>query len=233
VSGRAGSLELALLPVLALAAGSLDAISYLGLGQVFTANMTGNTVLLGVAVARGSGAAALRSAIAVAGFCVGAALGTAVTLRRGSWPRSAVAGFAAEVALVAGLAALWLVLGAHGEGRTHVLILFSAGAMGAQSAASRLAPVDGVNTTFITGTLTNAIARAVGALHPRPEARSAPREAALPSGVWLVYGIGGLGGALLERATGGWAAFLPLCLVGFVTLAARVRSSPALDGSAR
>jgi uncharacterized membrane protein YoaK (UPF0700 family) len=228
VSERAGPAEVALLPVLAVAAGSLDAISYLGLGQVFTANMTGNTVLLGVAVARGSGAAALRSAVAVAGFCVGAALGTALTLRRRRWPRAAVAGFAAEVILVAGLAVLWIVFGAHGEGRPHVLILLSAGAMGAQSAATRLAPVDGVNTTFITGTLTNAIARAVHVLHPRAENPPRPRETALPAGVWLVYGIGGLGGALLERATGGWSALLPLSLVGSVTFAAlphRKRSS--------
>jgi uncharacterized membrane protein YoaK (UPF0700 family) len=35
------------------AAGSVDAISYLGLGHVFTAMMTGNTVLLGLALAQG------------------------------------------------------------------------------------------------------------------------------------------------------------------------------------
>jgi hypothetical protein len=51
--------------VLAGTAGCVDAISYLGLGHVFTANMTGNTVLLGVSLgqlqwraARGGRAAA-------------------------------------------------------------------------------------------------------------------------------------------------------------------------------
>lgn len=39
---------------LALAAGGVDAATYLGLGRAFPANMTGNTVLLGVAVARGA-----------------------------------------------------------------------------------------------------------------------------------------------------------------------------------
>jgi uncharacterized membrane protein YoaK (UPF0700 family) len=38
-----------LLLALAFAAGYIDALSYLGLSRVFTANMTGNTVLLGIA----------------------------------------------------------------------------------------------------------------------------------------------------------------------------------------
>ncbi len=38
-----------MLLMLTWAAGSVDAISYLGLGHVFTAMMTGNTVLLGLA----------------------------------------------------------------------------------------------------------------------------------------------------------------------------------------
>ncbi|MGN6697263.1 MAG: YoaK family protein, partial [Thermomicrobiales bacterium] len=62
-----------LLLLLAGAAGSLDAISYLGLGHVFTANMTGNTVLLGVALAQRDMPAALRNAVALVGFGVGVA----------------------------------------------------------------------------------------------------------------------------------------------------------------
>ena len=51
----------AMVLVLTWAAGGVDAISYLGLGHVFTANMTGNAVLLGLAVGQGQGLAALRS----------------------------------------------------------------------------------------------------------------------------------------------------------------------------
>ena len=60
--------------VLTWAASGVDAISYLGLGHVFTANMTGNTVLLGLAIGQGQGLAALRSIIALVGFALGAAL---------------------------------------------------------------------------------------------------------------------------------------------------------------
>jgi uncharacterized membrane protein YoaK (UPF0700 family) len=66
----------ACLLTLAVPAGAVDASNYLGLGRVFTANMTGNTVLLGVALARGSGADAARSVAALGGFCAGGAIGT-------------------------------------------------------------------------------------------------------------------------------------------------------------
>jgi uncharacterized membrane protein YoaK (UPF0700 family) len=88
LSERAGS-DVWLLG-LALAGGALDATSYVGLGKVFTANMTGNTVLLAVALARGSGADAARSAMALGGFCIGAAAGVSV-IESGArpWPSRA------------------------------------------------------------------------------------------------------------------------------------------------
>src|SRR5712691_993515 len=63
-----------MLLALTWAAGSVDAISYLGLGHVFTAMMTGNTVLLGLALAQGEVWAVLRSIIALVGFAAGAAV---------------------------------------------------------------------------------------------------------------------------------------------------------------
>lgn len=62
-----------MLLALAFVAGYIDAVSYLGLNRVFTAN--GNTVLLGIAVAQLDGEAATRSSLALAGFLVGAAIG--------------------------------------------------------------------------------------------------------------------------------------------------------------
>src|SRR5215475_12485746 len=65
----------ALVLLLAFTAGCVDAISYLGLAHVFTANMTGNTVLLGLSTAQAQWPAALRSAAALAGYLVGVAGG--------------------------------------------------------------------------------------------------------------------------------------------------------------
>src|SRR2546422_9243827 len=55
--------------------GVIDAVSFLGLGRVFTANMTGNVVLLGFAVAGAPGLSIARSSTSLAAFLVGAALG--------------------------------------------------------------------------------------------------------------------------------------------------------------
>ncbi|HSS33577.1 MAG TPA: YoaK family protein [Solirubrobacterales bacterium] len=57
--------------VLALAGGAVDAISFLGLGGAFSANMTGNVVLLGAAAGKGFDEALLRSGAALAGYVVG------------------------------------------------------------------------------------------------------------------------------------------------------------------
>src|SRR5215472_15796501 len=79
----------ALVLLLAFTAGCVDAVSYLGLGHIFTANMTGNTVLLGLALGQAQWFAALRSAVALAGYLAGAAGGALLidrAPRRGLWP---------------------------------------------------------------------------------------------------------------------------------------------------
>ncbi|MFI7466659.1 YoaK family protein [Nonomuraea sp. NPDC049646] len=69
---------------LALAAGAVDALSFLALGQVFTANMTGNVVLLGLALGTGDTSHVIRSGIALTTFCLGLAIG--FILLRGTTP---------------------------------------------------------------------------------------------------------------------------------------------------
>jgi uncharacterized membrane protein YoaK (UPF0700 family) len=56
----------AMLVMLSLAAGCVDAVGFLGLGQIFVANMTGNTVLLGLALGQARGEAALRPVVSAA-----------------------------------------------------------------------------------------------------------------------------------------------------------------------
>src|SRR5580704_16579030 len=55
--------------------GLIDAVSYLRLGRVFVANMTGNVVFLGFSVAPHSGLSATASLLAIGGFVVGGFLG--------------------------------------------------------------------------------------------------------------------------------------------------------------
>src|SRR6476620_911486 len=75
-------LHLVLMLTLTFSTGVVDAVGYLGLDRVFTGNMTGNVVLLGMAVAGGTSLPILRPALALAFFMLGAALAGRV-LRRG------------------------------------------------------------------------------------------------------------------------------------------------------
>lgn len=201
----------ALLLGLALASGMVDAASYLGLGRVFTANMTGNTVLLGVAAATGSGRDAARAASALAGFCAGVAIGVALVRRDAStWPHSARRALWFELVALAGLLVAWSL---HGVGTLrYPLIAISAVAMGTQSASVRAAHPGGVATTYVTGTLTNAIARVIE--RPRTVGGSG---AALPGGIWLLYAVGAVAGAFAEKAWHAGALAVPaaiVCVVG-------------------
>src|SRR3989441_10510031 len=89
---QAGQERPASLPLLLLAltvtTGLIDAVSVLGLGRVFTANMTGNVVFLGFALARVPGFSLVRSLAALAAFLAGAVIGGGLPLRpRGVRPR--------------------------------------------------------------------------------------------------------------------------------------------------
>src|SRR2546429_2688514 len=80
----------ALLVVLTITTGLVDAVSCLGLGRVFTANMTGNIVFLGFALAGAPGLSVSRSSASLAAFLVGALLGgrfgvTLAGVAKGRW----------------------------------------------------------------------------------------------------------------------------------------------------
>jgi uncharacterized membrane protein YoaK (UPF0700 family) len=55
--------------------GIVDAVSFLGLGRVFTANMTGNVVLLGFPLTGAPGVSVSRSSVALLAFFLGAVAG--------------------------------------------------------------------------------------------------------------------------------------------------------------
>ncbi|MGH3745610.1 MAG: YoaK family protein, partial [Mycobacteriales bacterium] len=121
--------------MLTATAASADAISYLGLGHVFPANMTGNTVLLAVGLAGRDYTAAIRSAVALAGFVAGAA--AAGRARTGpTWSRRLVVTLLGELALLVAVAVWWARLpdAPHHGARYGLIVRFSL-AMGTQSAA--------------------------------------------------------------------------------------------------
>ncbi len=152
----------ALLLTLTAAAGSADAVSYLGLGRVFTANMTGNLVLLGIAIGQSELAGSIRSVIAFAVFGVAVLVGIRLTGRpepTAVWPRSATLVVVGELCLLGAFLAGWEIAGDRPAALVlDILVALSAGAMGLQTAAARRLGVVGVTTTFVTGMLTSLIA---------------------------------------------------------------------------
>ena len=201
---------------LALAGGALDAASYIGLGKVFTANMTGNTVLLAVAVAGGAGAQAARSAVALGGFAVGVAVGVTVIGPGGRpWPGRVLGALALELLALGALLVTWAVVGVAPI--RYALIAVAGSVMGLQSAIVRASDIRGVNTTYMTGTLLNAIARLVERLRRVPASQDGP---SLPGAAWLTYGLGALVSAFAVPSWRAGIIAVPLAIVAVVTLAA-------------
>src|ERR1700722_9084722 len=139
--------------------GLVDAVSFLSLGHVFTANMTGNIVLLAFAIARASGLSIARSLTALSAFLVGAILGGRVMARASAdrQSRFAAQAFLLEVAFL--FAASFCGIGYRAdllEDSFHpfALIALTALAMGARNAAVRKLAIPDLTTTVLTLTIT-------------------------------------------------------------------------------
>src|SRR5216684_4477032 len=145
--------------VLTAVTGLVDAVSFLSLGHVFTANMTGNIVLLAFATAHVSGLSIARSLTALLAFLVGAILGGWVIARGSadSQIRFAAQAFLLEVAFL--FAASFCGIGFRGDLLEHsfqpfVLIALTALAMGTRNAAVRKLAIPDLTTTVLTLTIT-------------------------------------------------------------------------------
>ena len=142
--------------------GLVDAVSYLELGHVFVANMTGNVVFLGFAIAGAGGLSAVASLLALGSFFLGALaggwLGARNTAHRGRLLRAALIAQAALIML-----ALLIALLAHEPLQKSVryeLIVALALAMGVQNAAALRLSVPELTTTVLTRTLTGIASQA-------------------------------------------------------------------------
>ena len=142
------------------ATGLVDAVSVLGLGRVFVANMTGNIVFLGFAVAGVPGFALLASLAALFGFLLGALAGGRVVTAHG--PRRArLLRDTALVELVLLLIALVVLVPVPGLPTSYVAALVAAllaAAMGLQNSVVRHLAVPDLTTTVLTMTLTGIVA---------------------------------------------------------------------------
>lgn len=207
-----------LLLLLSLTTGMVDAASVLGLGKVFTANMTGNVVFLGFAAAGAPGFTALPYVVALATFMAGAVLGGRVRqwhagiserrwLRVSAWIETVLLWAAALVAVG------FDVDSPQADPRLFVIIALTAIAMGYRNATVRQMKVADLTTTVLTMTLTGlgSDSRAAGGASPNWHRRIGAVVAILIGAVigasaFLHYGLPAplaMAGALVLLAT--WA----------------------------
>lgn len=155
-------LQAALL-LLTFSTGLIDAVSFLGLGHVFTANMTGNIVFLGFAVAGTPGLSFVRSLVSLGMFLLGALGGGRLAKAMAShaipqWLITAVlteAGFL----LAAALAAIGFDISSGAPAiSVYAVIALTALAMGLRNATVRRVAVPDLTTTVLTLTLTGVAA---------------------------------------------------------------------------
>ena len=139
--------------------GLVDAVSFLSLGRVFTANMTGNIVLLAFATAHVSGLSIARSSTALLSFLVGAIFGGRIMARASAEAqiRFAAQAFLLEVAFL--FAASFCGIGYRGNlledsFQPFALIALTALAMGTRNAAVRKLAIPDLTTTVLTLTIT-------------------------------------------------------------------------------
>jgi uncharacterized membrane protein YoaK (UPF0700 family) len=159
---------------LTFASGAADVASFTRMGNVFTSVMTGNIVLWGLAVARGSLTLAGHTAVAIGGYILGVAAGTWIAhgaKEAGSDPDESRAGvlpphviwvLLAELTLLAGFAVGWEVSRSSPTGWAQFSLLATlAAAMGVQSSAVNDMGLTQVSTTYLTGTLTGLVSSLV------------------------------------------------------------------------
>ena len=200
--------------------GILDAVTYLDLGHVFVANMTGNFVLLGLGLLRADDLALPASLTAVAGFVIGAAGGGRFVRwfepRGQRWLVSTLSVVICLLLLALLAATYRLVIG------DYTTIVLLACAMGLTNATADRIGIPGLTTTIvITNTLTNLVS---GTQLPHGDAGKRVRQASAVAA--LVVGAVA-GGALLRLgAVVAIGTAVAVVLIGMAAYSVTSRGQP-------
>jgi uncharacterized membrane protein YoaK (UPF0700 family) len=215
--------------LLTWAAGNMDALSYLASG-VFTANMTGNTVVLGLALVGPDRSRLFPSIVTLSAFAVGVLMAAVVLLRRPG-PERPVRDLKIGVGMELPFAIAFALLSSMSprpapDWTVPLGIALAACALGIQSVAVRRLRIAGVVTTFITGTITTAIVSFVQGSDPTPadgeHRRNVPGLLAIMFGVYIAAAAAG---AALHSHHREIAAVIPVALLVVVSIRAAFGAS--------
>ena len=192
--------------LLTIVAGIADAVGYITMGGVFAANLTGNTVLAGIALAEGRYPDAGRHLSPLAAFFVGAMLAR-LLLRL--WRRPMIP-ILLEAAIIGAMS--FLSIGTEAD------VLVIAFAMGLQASAITQFGGVSVSTVVVTSTLARTADAALDRFWPAEGGKlpvvATPRLLML---TWLGYLVGAVAGGVLLHAVA-WPLIVPAVLLVIVVL---------------
>ncbi|OWR28942.1 DUF1275 family protein [Saccharibacillus sp. O23] len=211
--------------LLCMTAGIVDVVGYIHLGRVFTANMTGNIVILGMSFADVAELSFLRAALACLGFVVGNA--AAAALLGGDktpsfWPTRITTILAIQLAF-------YLIFAAAAEpvmseSRLHLLIILLSVAMGMQTTAARRLGIAGISTTVLTNNIASVIEDVTAFF--RTLVRSSEKPSRIGGETWLrltavaVYCFGALVAGLAEVNRPFSAIWMPIAVTALILIIA-------------
>jgi uncharacterized membrane protein YoaK (UPF0700 family) len=141
---------------LTVVTGLVDAISFLGLGHIFTANMTGNVVFLGFAAGGAPGISAARSIAALCAFAGGSVCGGRLISSRERTPigHLLITTYVETALLLIAASAAAFAAGDTSLTAAYAVVLSTAVAMGLRNAVVRKLAVPDLTTTVLTMTIT-------------------------------------------------------------------------------
>jgi uncharacterized membrane protein YoaK (UPF0700 family) len=150
-------LHLWLMMTLTVVTGALDAVGYLGLDRVFTGNMTGNVVILGMGIAAEEGLPVAGPMIALIGYVLGAAMvGRLIRGRVRAWSAVVSTTILVNAAVLAGVATVLLLVPIPGQSWGGIAAAATiAVVMGAQASIARFLAVTDMTTVVVTSTITS------------------------------------------------------------------------------
>lgn len=219
-----------LLVALASMSGFMDAISFIEL-NVFASVLTGNTVLLGIAISTENFLNVIVPLVAIIGFIGGVALGNRLAeqnleFQKKIWPTTVTKALMVEVIFLAIFTAGGLVVGKSISGLAlYLFIMLATIAMGIQSSAVRALGVPHISTTYITGTWTNLIIGLTRQQTSRTRTDNDERKSglSLSIGVVIIYILSAIAGGLTISNLSLVAAIIPTIGIGLVVVVAKVR----------
>lgn len=198
--------------LLTFVTGIVDAVSFVGLGQVFAAMQTGNVIFLGLGIGGAAGAPVGLPMVALLAFLLGGL--AAAVLSPPDAPPPLRAALLAEVVLLGGAALLALLTDpAPRDGGAYLLVALLSLTMGLRNTVARQIGGQNLATTVLNLTLTAMTAVAPGGL-------AGSDDLSQRAAAFLAIVAGAAAGALLLQAS-----------VGLALLAAALLAAVALSGA--